>query len=248
MAVRHLHKLAIVKGPLGLGVGVASEAESCNESGSDLRRGSQRASATKMLSQVEGQPACLSFQRHQHGWRPSKPHDSPHGGIPPRKQAGCGLRQSRPCCNAGKVWSRQHGLQAMAQPANLRSCTCSLHARSRCQLAETRHRRETQRLAWAAKKAMYVKRPAREVIDQPDVRTTNTSACPLTDTCSQREGCMSAAEAPGSMYSAEACIAEHWGLGSQHAAGCLMTPSAEQGNMLTGQEAEMCHSCKGVCM
>ena len=112
-------------------------------------------------------------------------------------------------------------------------------------MAETRHRRETQRLAWAAKKAMYVKRPAREVIDQPDVRTTNTSACPLTDTCSQRDGCMSAAEAPGSMclvqaWIADSAMAEHWGLGSQHAAGCLMTPSAEQGNMLTGQEAELC--------
>ena len=81
VAVGHLHKLAVVKGPLGLGVGVAGEAECCYESGSDLRRGSQGASASKMLSKVGGRPACLSIQRHQHGWRPSKPHDSPHRGA-----------------------------------------------------------------------------------------------------------------------------------------------------------------------
>ena len=40
-----------------------------------------------------------------------------------------------------------------------------------------------QEVTWAAKKATYVSRPALEMIDQPDVLTTNTSACPLMDTC-----------------------------------------------------------------
>ena len=54
MAVGHLHKLAVVEGPLGLGVGVAGKAEACNQSGSDLRTGTQKPSFSKTLGKVGG--------------------------------------------------------------------------------------------------------------------------------------------------------------------------------------------------